>query len=115
MKSSLKTSSSTADAGPGARASGLQRNDVVRLFGTPDETAGSVNEPRLTTEREHTYNEKWTYHRPRHEASRPVARHIYWSRYDFVGSERVERDGRVVAETEAELLRRLAAGHSAAH
>jgi len=85
----------------------LRRNDVVRLFGTPDETLGSVNEPRTMHEGKLAYNEKWVYNRPRRELSRPRARYIYWQRYDFVASERVERDGSRVRESEAELLARL--------
>jgi hypothetical protein len=80
---------------------------VVELFGTPDETLGSVNEPRIRHENGHEYNEKWTYHRPRNEPSHPRARIVYWHRYDFVACERVERDGHRVAESETELLGRL--------
>jgi hypothetical protein len=87
----------------------IRRNDVVELFGTPDETVGSVNEPRIRHENGHEYNEKWIYHRPRNEPSHPRARIVYWLRYDFVASERVERDGHRVAESEAELLARLEA------
>jgi hypothetical protein len=91
----------------GARPGRLTRNDVVKLFGTPDETVGSVNEPRILNEGRLAYNEKWTYNAPRRELSRPLARYIFWLRYDFVASERVERDGTRVRETEAELLARL--------
>ena len=85
----------------------LTRNDVVKLFGTPDETVGSVNEPRILQEGGLSYNERWTYNRPRRELSRPLARYIFWLRYDFVASERVERDENRARETEAELLARL--------
>jgi len=85
----------------------LRRNDVVKLFGTPDEAVGSVNEPRILQEGGLSYNERWTYNRPRRELSRPLARYIFWLRYDFVASERVERDQGRVRETEAELLARL--------
>jgi hypothetical protein len=87
----------------------LMRNDVVRLFGTPDETVGSVNEPRVMSDGGLSYNEKWVYYRPRNEPSRPRAREIFWQRYDFVASDRVERDGLRVRESEAELLTRLQA------
>ena len=86
--------------------SALRRNDVVRIFGTPDETVGSVNEPRLRSEHGLSYNEKWTYNRPRHEPSRPRARVIYWSRYDLVASLRIEQDGHIVRESEHELRAR---------
>ena len=54
------------------------------------------------------YNEKWVYDRPKNEPSRPKARQMYWQRYDFVASERVERDGHKVPESPSELLARLA-------
>ena len=60
----------------------LSRNEIVRLFGTPDHTTGSVNEPRLTVEHGIEFNEKWVYDRPRHEPSRPKQRLIYWQRYE---------------------------------
>ena len=87
----------------------LTRNDVVRLFGTPDETVGSVNEPRIMHEDDVSFNEKWIYNRPRRELSRPRARFIFWQRYDFVASERVERDDHRVRESQEELLARLGA------
>ena len=85
----------------------LTRNDIVRLFGTPSETIGSVNEPRQQHEAGFQYNERWIYDRPKNEASRPEARVIYWQRYDFVASERIERDGHRVPESPDELLARL--------
>jgi hypothetical protein len=85
----------------------LTRNDIVRLFGTPNETIGSVNEPRQQHEAGFQYNERWVYDRPKNEPSRPKARILYWQRYDFVASERVERDGHRVPESESELLSRL--------
>jgi hypothetical protein len=92
-------------AAAGARR--LTRNDIVRLFGTPGETDGSVNEPRQEHEAGFQYNERWIYDRPKNEPSRPKARVIYWQRYDFVASERIERDGHRVPESESELLARL--------
>jgi len=92
-------------AAAGARR--LRRNDVVRLFGTPSETIGSVNEPRQKHEAGFQYNERWIYDRPKNEPSRPKARVIYWQRYDFVASERIERDGHRVPESDSELLARL--------
>lgn len=84
----------------------LDRNDVVRLFGTPDSTIGSVNEPRLTTEHGIEFNEKWVYEKPRHEPSRPRQRLIYWQRYDLVAALRVEQDGHLVPESASELRSR---------
>ena len=85
----------------------LTRNDVVRLFGTPSETLGSVNEPRQQHADGFQYNERWIYDRPKNEPSRPKQRVIYWQRYDFVASERVERDGHRVPESASELIARL--------
>lgn len=84
----------------------LRRNDIVRLFGTPDHTVGSVNEPRLTIEHGIEFNEKWVYDKPRHEPSRPRQRLIYWQRYDLVGALRVEQDGHLVPESPSELRSR---------
>jgi hypothetical protein len=95
------------DTQAAAAARRLGRNDVVRLFGTPSETIGSVNEPRQQHEAGFHYNERWIYDRPKNEPSRPKARVIYWQRYDFVASERIERDGHRVPESDSELLARL--------
>ena len=86
------------------------RNEIVRLFGTPTETVGSVNESRLSTEHGVEYNEKWVYDRPLHDPSRPRSRVIYWRRYDFVASARIERSGQWVGESPAEILAREPAG-----
>jgi hypothetical protein len=90
-----------------AGARRITRNDIVRLFGTPSDTVGSVNEPRQQHEAGFQYNERWIYDRPKNEPSRPKSRVIYWQRYDFVASERIERDGHRVPESESELLARL--------
>lgn len=84
----------------------MDRNEIVRLFGTPDQTIGSVNEPRLTIEHGIEFNEKWVYNRPIHEPSRPRQRLIYWQRYDLVGALRVEQDGHLVPESASELRSR---------
>lgn len=84
----------------------LTRNDIVRLFGTPDRTVGSVNEPRLKTEHGIEFNEKWVYDKPANEPSRPRERVVYWQRYDLVGTLRVEQDGHLVPESAAELQSR---------
>jgi hypothetical protein len=104
----------TMDARTGGSASPggptIRRDDVVDLFGTPDHTTGSVNEPRLQVEHRIEFNEKWVYDQPRREPTRPRARVIYWQRYDFVGCVRIEQDGRAVRETPADLLRRRGEG-----
>lgn len=84
----------------------LRRNEIVRLFGTPDQTIGSVNEPRLSVEHGLEFNEKWIYERPAGEPSRPRQRIIYWQRYDLVGALRVEQDGHLEPESAAELRSR---------
>lgn len=84
----------------------LSRNEIVRLFGTPDHTIGSVNEPRLTVEHGIEFNEKWIYDKPPHEPSRPKRRVVYWQRYDLVGALRVEQDGHLVPESASELRSR---------
>jgi hypothetical protein len=101
-----------AAAGPPASARGrtIARDDVVALFGTPDQTAGSVNEPVLQVEHGFEFNEKWVYDRPRREPTQPRARVIYWQRYDFVGCVRIERDGQVVLESPSDLLQRRGNG-----
>ena len=74
----------------------LRRNELVRLFGTPDETIGSVNEPRLRVVHGVEFNEKLTYDAPSHEPSRPRSRLIYWQRHGLVGAFRVAEDGHLV-------------------
>jgi len=64
----------------------ILRNVVVKHFGTPDETEGSVNEPRERAENGLVFNEKWIYHYPRHDPAAAVERAVYWHRYDYVGS-----------------------------
>ena len=84
----------------------LSRNELVELLGTPDETVGSVNEPRMQVEHGFEFNEKWIYRRPPREPSRPRERIVYWQRYDLIGAIRVEQDGHVVEESPAELRSR---------
>jgi hypothetical protein len=64
----------------------ILRNAVVKYFGTPDQTEGSVNEPRERDEHGLRFNEKWTYRRPLRDPAGAVDRIIYWHRYDYVGS-----------------------------
>lgn len=64
----------------------ISRNSVVRYFGQPDLTEGSVNEPREREEHGMRFNEKWTYDHPLHDPAGAAERLIYWRRYDYVGS-----------------------------
>ena len=84
----------------------VRRNDVVRLWGTPDRTEGSLNDPRIRHEHGIEFNEKWIYAKPVGEKSRPLERVLYWQRYDFVAAERVEQDGHRVRESATEILSR---------
>lgn len=99
----------TSTTSAGAHAGVPTRNEIVRLFGTPTRTEGSVNEARLWTEHGVEFNEKWVYDRP-HDPTRPVSRIVYWRRYGFVASARLERNGQWVREHPAELLAREPAG-----
>ena len=64
----------------------IQRNLVVKFFGTPDATEGSVNEPREREEHGLRFNEKWIYKHPRRDPAEAKERVIYWRRYDYQGS-----------------------------
>ena len=64
----------------------IHRNVVVKFFGQPQATEGSVNEPREREEHGWTFNEKWTYKQPPHDPQEAAERVIYWHRYDYVGS-----------------------------
>lgn len=64
----------------------IERNLVVKFFGTPDATEGTVNEPRERQEHGLRFNEKWVYRRPRRDPAQAVERIVYWRRYDYVGS-----------------------------
>jgi hypothetical protein len=64
----------------------IYRNLVVKYFGTPAATEGTVNEPRERQEHGRRFNEKWTYHQPCHDPAGAAERVIYWRRYDYIGS-----------------------------
>jgi hypothetical protein len=64
----------------------IQRNDIVRFFGQPDVTEGTVNEPRERHEHGLLFNERWVYKHPARDPADAVERAIYWRRYDYVGS-----------------------------
>jgi hypothetical protein len=80
------------------------RNVVVQRWGTPNETMGSVNEPREREERGHRYNEKWTYRLAATTPNQPTERVVYWLRYDFVAAYLINRDGAATPEDLAEVL-----------
>lgn len=78
----------------------ILRNAVVKYFGTPDRTEGSVNEPREREEHGMRFNEKWMYKRPLNDPANAYDRVIYWRRYDYVGSlVRHSADGEWNADT----------------
>ena len=91
----------------------ILRNAVVKFFGTPDRTEGSVNEPREREEHSMRFNEKWTYTHPLHDPAGAVERMIYWRRYDFVGSLIRSSPGSEWAKDESlvDALARHAEGH----
>lgn len=99
----------TAVPGAASTPTRVDRNLIVKLFGTPDDTDGSVNEARARHEGGERFNEVWVYRRLRNEPTRPRERRIYWNRYDFVASERIDQDGTVVEERAADFLARAAA------
>lgn len=76
----------------------IRRNLVVQRWGTPQETVGSLNEPRERSEQGVSFNEKWIYRVPRHGDEPAHERVVYWHRYDFVASFVVRGDGSVVRE-----------------
>ncbi len=84
-------------------APSIRRNLIVRRWGTPQRTIGSVNEPREHEEHGVVFNEKWVYRLPRVEPNDPGERIVYWHRYDFVGSFLVGADGGVIQENLADL------------
>jgi hypothetical protein len=64
----------------------VHRNLVVKFFGTPHATEGSLNEPREREEHGMRFNEKWAYNHPLNDPAQAHERFIYWRRYDYVGS-----------------------------
>lgn len=82
----------------------MTRNLVVRRWGTPQATVGSVNEPRVKEENGVRFNEKWVYREPLGDQRRPRERVVYWDRYDFVASFIVQADGRAVREDAQDVL-----------
>ncbi len=64
----------------------ILRNVVVKYFGTPDVTEGSVNEPREREEHGFHFNERWIYRHPLRDPADATERIVYWHRYDYIGS-----------------------------
>lgn len=83
----------------------VARNAVVQAWGTPSATVGSVNEPREQEEHGHRFNEKWTYRLAATAPDQPVARVIYWLRYDFVAAYLITGDGVATPEDVTRVLR----------
>lgn len=79
----------------------IHRNRIVKHFGTPDVTEGSVNEPREREENGHRFNEKWVYKHPLRDPAGALERVIYWRRYDYVASMiRTTPNGEMVVDEE---------------
>lgn len=76
----------------------VTRNHVVRQWGTPSATVGSVNEPREGEEHGVHFNEKWIYRSHAGDPTHPVERIVYWMRYDYVASFARYADGRLVRD-----------------
>jgi hypothetical protein len=79
-------------------APSISRNQIVQVWGTPNATVGSVNEPREQQEHGHRFNEKWIYRIVAANAEETSERVIYWLRYDFVASCVVSKNGNVREE-----------------
>jgi hypothetical protein len=71
----------------------VQRGEVWKRLGAPDDQEGSVNDPRTREEGGLSWNEKWIYL----EGGAP-ARVVLWNRYDFLGVFRVGEDGALESE-----------------
>lgn len=69
------------------------RNQIVQVWGTPQATFGSVNEPRESEEHGYRFNEKWVYRLVATAEDTPMERVVYWLRYDFVASLLVGKNG----------------------
>lgn len=78
--------------------SGISRNQIVQIWGTPPTTVGSVNEPREMEEYGYRFNEKWTYRLAAKTLEAPAERVIYWMRYDFVAACLISKSGAIEQE-----------------
>jgi hypothetical protein len=74
----------------------LDRGEVWKKLGEPNDQQGSVNDPRTTAEHGATWNEKWIY---LGEDGETIDRVVLWNRYDLVGVFRLKPDGSAEAES----------------
>ncbi len=74
----------------------LDRGEVWKQLGAPDDQQGSVNDPRTFEEHGARWNEKWIYCG---EDGESVERVVLWNRYDLVGVFRLKPDGSAEAES----------------
>ncbi len=77
-----------------ANAAALTHAEARERWGLPDDSLGSVNDPRTHVENGVRYNEKWIYFLPEGER-----RLIYWHRYDCQGLRIESPDGSVREES----------------
>jgi hypothetical protein len=73
----------------------MDRGEVWKQLGAPDDQQGSVNDPRTFEEHGVRWNEKWLY---LGEETGSVARVVLWNRYDLVGVFRLNPNGSAEAE-----------------
>ena len=71
----------------------LAHHEARERWGQPDESVGSVNDPRSYEEHGIVYNERWTWFLPDGRKRR-----LYWHRYDCRGALLEAPDGRVEEE-----------------
>lgn len=64
----------------------ISRNQVTARLGTPDKTAGSVNNPIIREEDGFRFNEKWLYEHLVDDPSGMAQRVFYWLRYDLLAT-----------------------------
>jgi hypothetical protein len=74
----------------------LDRGEVWKRLGAPNDQVGSVNDPRTHEEYGVRWNEKWIYLA---DADGSPARVVLWNRYDLVGVFRLSPNS--AAEPEA--------------
>jgi hypothetical protein len=67
----------------------LSHVEAQELWGLPDESEGSVNDPRTLEENGIRYNEKWIYLLPGGDR-----RIVYWHRYNCRGVRVEDTNGR---------------------
>lgn len=82
----------TAEAAP-PRILSLKHRDARDRWGIPDQSEGSVNNPRTLEEHGIRFNEKWVYFL---EGGGRLL--VYWHRYDCRGVLREAPDGSIAPE-----------------